>query len=222
MVPSLCVCRAGVWKQEIKAIGLPGPLPLKTRASLSFINYFAAVSKICLLSKSSGQDQGNSRQALLWLGLSMWQALVDGPVFGLSWSVLFCLGSVSGLSCHGIAPRSPLHGLKMARDQAKMPRDGPSMVQDLPRTGLNMSLGSYLGTLLGHIRARLGNRRTLLIHCGGCLGSSWGSLGFACGLCWAIFGTIVVPCGACLDSSWNYRGPSWGYVGPSWSSVGLP
>ena len=31
----------------------------------------------------------------------MWQALVGGPVFRLSWSVLFCLGSVSGLSCHG-------------------------------------------------------------------------------------------------------------------------
>ena len=29
MVPSLCVWRAGVWKQEIRAIGLSGPLPLK-------------------------------------------------------------------------------------------------------------------------------------------------------------------------------------------------
>ena len=152
----------------------------------------------------------------------MWQALVGGPVFGLSWSVLFCLGSVSGLSCHGIAPRSPQHGLKMARDKAKMPRDGPDMVRDLPRTGLNMSLGSYLGTLLCHLRARLGNRRTLLVHCGGLpwliSGLPWLRLRILLGH----LETIVVPCGACLDSSWNYRGPSWGYVGPSWSSVGLP
>ena len=107
MVPSLCVWRAGVWKQEIKAIGLSGPLPLKKPcASLSFIIYFATAYLGTLLGHLRARLD-NRRTFLVHCG--------DMPWFILD-------------------PSRPQEGSRWIPDSSWWPQDGSRLAQDRLRS----------------------------------------------------------------------------------------
>jgi hypothetical protein len=131
MVPSLCVWRAGVWKQEIRAIGLSGPLPLKKPARASHSSVILQLSARSLCSPRA-RDKTKVTRGRPFFGLGsacgrLWLMGLSLGCLGLSW---VCLGPVLPWDSTQIASAGPQDGSRSSKDASRWAQQGSRLAQD--------------------------------------------------------------------------------------------